>query len=132
MPPHADPACREAPGDRCPSFPRDRKYAVEDRSQRLSLDSRDQESEQVRSAAVRHYRPGLADQGQLREPRDPVVGHDMAVNIAAQRLAVRLRDQPAIKVRIRPARPMCQKVLECDEPFGGIRLLQRTIKSCVR
>src|SRR6185312_17211078 len=70
--------------------------------------------QQVGSAAIVHGAPGLSDERQVREPRDPVIRRHVAVDIAAQRLTVGGGDRSLMEVGVSQARTMGQQVFERD------------------
>jgi hypothetical protein len=51
---------------------------------------------------------------------------DIAIDIAAERIAVCLGDRAAVKVCISQARPMGQQIFKCDRAFRRIRFAQWT------
>src|SRR6188474_1625450 len=93
------------------------------RTQRLAFETRDQEAEQVGRNSVVETGAGLIYQRQRREPRDPLVGRERAVDLRAQCLGARATDRPTMKFAVREPRSMRQQIAKGDRSsrlVGGV------------
>ena len=86
---------------------------------------RDEQAKQIGRVAIVQCGAGLVDQRQGGKSCDPIVGRHLAVDIAAKRLCVGLRDGTGMLGPIGEARAVRQQVLKGNRPFGRDSLVER-------
>lgn len=72
--------------------------------------------------------PGLIDQRQGGELRDPLIGAEGVVDRPSERLGAGASDRTTMKFAVGEPRTVRQEIAERDRPLGRVRLVQRTTR----
>ena len=101
---------------------------LEDSAERDTVETRDEEAEQVGRQSVMKVRARLIDQRQHAESCDPLVRAECVVDRWSEDFGAGAGDRAAVKLAVGEARAVRQEIAERDRPLRRIRLVQGTIR----